>query len=860
MSAYLDYLVSGRYDDGFTPSDDQMPYYRDLNRKVYYYDSDEEEPLEQEQEIPFIPIKKQTIKRPKSFKTKKIYRPPSENPVKQDFIDAAEETLDPIIIKTDQSSGKTISKGVSFDLKATECYRMHWRQASTENFVLNRTKAAVTDGYNGKIYIHGGRSQGTILHDLFSYDVDNHTFQNEMVADGESSPFLSDHHMLPVVGKHLYLFAGNRYYIYLNALMGTEEILIEKKEQTQKTPLKDSESDEEEEDINVAPKIIKIIRYPRRWSSFTCKDWTHRDKYSLTPITNGFIVFGGKSEGKCMNHLQKFTVNVFRSVVNTTLTSVTQKNYSFQPEPRFNHSATYINNRLYIFGGTGPNGRVLNDLCRYDITQDIWEYIQVETGIPPSVFSHDMVADIGQRYLYVYGGTNSELQVQNTLHRFDTDRSEWQLLKLRGVTTDEMEFQAPITHHKMVSGSDAFIVFGGSTAHNGEINNHISVLDHISESGSPIRLQDYMNSRFKNGLSCDIALRTISEEDGSTVQHEYIYAHKCVLASRCQYFTIDMLEQAQPDQTQQYGVIPLDRYHTLVVHAFIQFLYSGSLPPIQGQHRVQELLDLSQELDPDHYQLLYKLCTTATLGLGITNRVLSRMEQDFGNMFDCCEASVQDMLENEPDEQQEVIQTNPQLLFTDCQVELVSPLDNELLYTLPGHKIMLCRSSYIDDAFKSGMEESLSGKIKFSELSLEGMLSVLRFMYTSQISIKPESCIEVFLASLLFSFPELAACSRSMVARHLTTDEAIAVLQIAQLYDDAPLKRVCVAFIVRNYEQICGHEDWEHISLELKQLIELKYLQGLKRRLRKQKKEERKVKKKSFKTIATGNDSSYYYY
>jgi hypothetical protein len=43
------------------------------------------------------------------------------------------------------------------------------------------------------------------------------------------------------------------------------------------------------------------------------------------------------------------------------------------------------------------------------------------------------------------------------------------------------------------------------------------------------------------------------------------------------------------------------------------------------------------------------------------------------------------------------------------------------------------------------MEETLTNVIKFQELSEQGLLIVLKFIYTNQIAVRPENCVEVLM-------------------------------------------------------------------------------------------------------------------
>ena len=85
------------------------------------------------------------------------------------------------------------------------------------------------------------------------------------------------------------------------------------------------------------------------------------------------------------------------------------------PSPRGSHSATVVNNQLFVFGGYGGAGfarRDFNDVTVLDL--DTWEWHPMECSgqLPEARSGHQAVAVLDK--MYVIGGWNSMDQVTPT--------------------------------------------------------------------------------------------------------------------------------------------------------------------------------------------------------------------------------------------------------------------------------------------------------------------------------------------------------------------------------------------------------------------------------------------------------------
>jgi len=73
------------------------------------------------------------------------------------------------------------------------------------------------------------------------------------------------------------------------------------------------------------------------------------------------------------------------------------------PVGRWGHSADVLGNRMLIFGGNTPIGKVVNDIWSYDFTNNQWQLLEVVVNAPQPRFAH--VSGIIGSNLYIYGGS-----------------------------------------------------------------------------------------------------------------------------------------------------------------------------------------------------------------------------------------------------------------------------------------------------------------------------------------------------------------------------------------------------------------------------------------------------------------------
>lgn len=258
------------------------------------------------------------------------------------------------------------------------------------------------------------------------------------------------------------------------------------------------------------------------------------------------------------------------------------------------------------------------------------------------------------------------------------------------------------------------------------------MLHGIQDEGQALPLLKYLQRQLKEGLNCDVMLKIphLDESNHATTEFDYIKAHKSILAARSTYFA-EVLQQQQLDQVEEFDVIPITEPVAVdVIKAYLEFLYTGEIH-IQGMKNIERLIALANVWG--QHQTISKICSIDQrtnrfhVYLDLTAEILSQLKKDFSMLIH-----------------------NP-TMYPDMTIQLHLPMDEESqsaddeiqepFVNIHAHQLFLCQSGYIQKTFASGMQESTERLVQFSDISMQGMMQILKFLYTSELSISPETCL-----------------------------------------------------------------------------------------------------------------------
>ncbi len=124
-----------------------------------------------------------------------------------------------------------------------------------------------------------------------------------------------------------------------------------------------------------------------------------RAGHSMTFVNNRIYAFGGYDENRSlMDSLSVFDVRHMQWVEHTPAND--------PPPPRHGHCAVGYGNSLYIFFGQGENG-LHGDIWRYDTTSNIWNQVSASGASQPTARSHASSTVIGNT-AWFFGGYEDE--------------------------------------------------------------------------------------------------------------------------------------------------------------------------------------------------------------------------------------------------------------------------------------------------------------------------------------------------------------------------------------------------------------------------------------------------------------------
>lgn len=146
--------------------------------------------------------------------------------------------------------------------------------------------------------------------------------------------------------------------------------------------------------------------------------WT-KQSFSTSPIArSGHIavaisssilwMFGGRSGSTRLNDVWTFSESVGWSNINIT---------GISPTPRDQSSAVLIGEYVYIFGGFTSAFQASNELWRYHIANGTWFLIATSGQTPLALFGNTMV--YMNNGIYIFGGSTTDQEFQNTIYYFN---------------------------------------------------------------------------------------------------------------------------------------------------------------------------------------------------------------------------------------------------------------------------------------------------------------------------------------------------------------------------------------------------------------------------------------------------------
>lgn len=155
--------------------------------------------------------------------------------------------------------------------------------------------------------------------------------------------------------------------------------------------------------------------------------------------------------------------------------------------------------------------------------------------------------------------------------------------------------------------------------------------------------------------------------------------------------------------------------------------------------------------------------------------------------------------------------------------------DSEQFFVSVSKTILSERSPYFKMMFESQFRESTSIDVEITELTTEGLLTVLKYLYAGMVpNIKPENCIEIYLVIHKYQLTELTTYLRTTIRENTDESNVFSLYEISSSLEDNQMSTFCTNYIAKRLETLQQTEEYESLSKNLKDGILSKYYQMVK--------------------------------
>lgn len=169
-----------------------------------------------------------------------------------------------------------------------------------------------------------------------------------------------------------------------------------------------------------------------------------------------------------------------------------------EPSPRRDHFSAPVEDKLYVWGGTGglEKSVVTSIVHHYDPDSETWNNNTCEGPHPPGI--REGACASTDHHLYTYGGFNEQMDVQGTLHLLDTRSRRWKLISSEGGPMKK-------TGCRMVIYDSKIVLFGGYGEPSGPIQPGAQ-FDKVTGTGSSGWTNELHTFNLKEGERLHIAM------------------------------------------------------------------------------------------------------------------------------------------------------------------------------------------------------------------------------------------------------------------------------------------------------------------------------------------------------------------
>ncbi|XP_066939650.1 BTB/POZ domain-containing protein 1-like isoform X2 [Macrobrachium rosenbergii] len=131
---------------------------------------------------------------------------------------------------------------------------------------------------------------------------------------------------------------------------------------------------------------------------------------------------------------------------------------------------------------------------------------------------------------------------------------------------------------------------------------------------------------------------------------------------------------------------------------------------------------------------------------------------------------------------------------------------------IPAHKFVLAVGSAVFDAMFNGQLSTRQEEIELPDVEPQAFLALLRFLYSDEVQIGPETVMTVLYTAKKYAVPALEQACVDFLKRNLSSDNAFMLLTQARLFDEPQLAALCLETIDKNTADSLSAEGFTDID------------------------------------------------
>ncbi|XP_067105427.1 BTB/POZ domain-containing protein 1-like isoform X1 [Osmerus mordax] len=133
---------------------------------------------------------------------------------------------------------------------------------------------------------------------------------------------------------------------------------------------------------------------------------------------------------------------------------------------------------------------------------------------------------------------------------------------------------------------------------------------------------------------------------------------------------------------------------------------------------------------------------------------------------------------------------------------------------IPAHKFVLAAGSAVFDAMFNGGMATTSAEIELPDVEPAAFLALLRFLYSDEVHIGPETVMTTLYTAKKYAVPALEGHCVDFLTKHLRADNAFMLLTQARLFDEPQLASLCLDTIDKSTADAINAEGFTDIDLD----------------------------------------------